>query len=147
LGIIFLALGIFLLLLEVFQPGFGLFGFLGIISLLFGVFTFQGEPFLSPQIFEAVTMIVFGAIVGIGILFIIIGRGVVKTLRTKPKTGPEALIGLEAEVIKELNPIGQVKLREEIWQAESINGETIPEKSKVKILKVEGNTLFVEKMK
>ena len=92
-------------------------------------------------------MIVFGAIVGIGILFIIIGRGVVKTFRTKPKTGPEALIGLEAEVIKELNPIGQVKLREEIWQAESINGETIPEKSKVKILKVEGNTLFVEKMK
>ena len=113
-------------------------------SQLLGVFTFQAEPFLSPQIFEAVTMIVFGAIVGIGILFIIIGRGVVKTLRTKPKTGPEALIGLEAEVIKELNPIGQVILRQEIWQAENIRGETIPEKTKVKILKVEGNTLFVE---
>jgi len=145
LGIIFLVLGIFLLLLEVFQPGFGIFGFLGIISLLFGIFAFQGEPFLSPQIFDAMTMIVFGAIIGIGILFIIIGRGVVKTFRTKPKTGPEALIGLEAEVIKELNPIGQVNLRGEIWQAESISGETIPEKSKVKIIKVEGNTLFVEK--
>ena len=144
LGIIFLALGIFLLLLEVFQPGFGIFGFLGMVSLLFGVFTFQAEPFLSPQIFEAVTMIVFGAIVGIGILFIIIGRGVVKTLRTKPKTGPEALIGLEAEVIETLKPIGRVKIREETWQAESIRGETISEKSRVKILKVEGNTLFVE---
>jgi len=116
---------------------------LGIISLLFGVFTFQAEPFLSPQIFEAMTMIVFGAMVGIGILFIIIGRGVVKTLKTKPKTGPEALIGLEVEVVKELNPIGQAILRNEIWQAESISGETIPEKSKVKIVKIEGNTLFV----
>jgi membrane-bound serine protease (ClpP class) len=147
LGIIFLGLGIFLLLLEVFQPGFGIFGFLGIISLLFGIFTFQAEPFLSPQIFTAVTMIVFGAVLGIGILFIIIGRGVVKTFRTKPKTGPEALIGLEVEVIKELNPIGQVKLREEIWQAESITGEIIPKGSRVKIIKIEGNTLFVEKMK
>jgi len=143
-GILLILLGLFLLIMEIFQPGFGIFGFLGIISLLFGIFTFQAEPFLSPQIFEAVTMIVFGAIVGIGILFIIIGRGVVKTLRTKPKTGPEALIGLEAEVIKELNPIGQVILRQEIWQAENIRGETIPEKTKVKILKVEGNTLFVE---
>ena len=146
LGIIFLLLGIFLLLMEVFEPGFGVFGILGIISLLFGIFTLEGEPFLSPQIFEAVTMIVFGAIVGIGILFIVISRGVVKTFRTKPKTGPEALIGLEAEVIKELNPIGQVKLREEIWQAESLSGEIIPEKSKVKIVKIEGNTLFVEKI-
>lgn len=146
LGIIFLVLGMFLLLLEIFEPGFGVFGFLGIISIIFGIFTFQGEPFLSPQIFEAVTMFVLGAVLGIAILFIIIGRGVIKVFKTKPKTGPEALIGLEAKVIKELNPIGQVMLRNEIWQAESITGETIPEKTKVKILKVEGNTLFVEKL-
>ncbi|MDP1538486.1 MAG: NfeD family protein [bacterium] len=146
LGIIFLLLGIFLLLLEVFEPGFGVFGFLGIVSIVFGIFTLEGEPFLSPQIFEAATMTVLGAVLGIGILFIIIGRGVVKTFKTRPKTGSEALIGLEAEVIKELNPIGQVRLRGEIWQAESITGETIPEKTKVKIIKIEGNTLFVEKL-
>ncbi len=91
-------------------------------------------------------MMVLGALLSIGILFIIISRGVVKDLRTKPKTGPEALIGLEAEIIKELNPLGQVILKNEIWQAQSINGGTIPEKSKVKIIKVEGNTLFVEKL-
>ncbi len=90
-------------------------------------------------------MMVLGALLSIGILFVIISREVVKDLRTKPKTGPEALIGLEAEVIKELNPIGQVMLRNEIWQAESADGKTIPEKSKVKIVKIEGNTLFVEK--
>ena len=146
-GILLILLGLFLLIMEIFQPGFGIFGGLGIVSLLLGIFTFEAEPFLSPQIFEAMTMVVFGAIIGIGILFIIIGRGVVKTFRTKPKTGPEALIGLEAEVIKELNPTGQVKLRGEIWQAESLSGETIPEKSKVKIVKVEGNTLYVKESK
>lgn len=145
LGIIFLVLGIFLLFLEIFQPGFGVFGFLGIVSLVFGVFTMEGEPFLRPEIFDAVTMIVLGALVGIGILFIIIGRGVVKVFKTKPKTGVEALIGLEGEVIKELNPIGRVILRQETWQAESLDGKTIPEKSRVKIREVRGNTLFVEK--
>jgi len=146
LGIIFLVLGMFLLLLEIFEPGFGIFGFLGITSLVFGIFTLEGEPFLSPQIFEAVTMFVLGAVLGIGILFIIIGRGVIKIFKTKPKTGVEALIGLEAEVSKELNPIGQVMLRNEIWQAESITGKIISEGSRVKIIKIEGNTLFVEKL-
>ena len=144
LGIIFLALGIFLLLLEVFQPGFGIFGFLGIISLLFGVFTFQAEPFLSPEIFETMTMIVLGAILGIGILFIIIGRGVVKSLREKPKVGPEALIGEVALVRKTLAPAGQVEVKGEIWPARSLNGKTIPKKSKVEIVKIEGNTLLVK---
>ncbi|MBZ1345397.1 MAG: NfeD family protein [Candidatus Nealsonbacteria bacterium] len=144
-GILLILLGLFLLIMEIFQPGFGIFGGLGIIFLLLGVFTFEAEPFLSPQIFDATTMMVLGALLSIGILFVIISREVVKDLRTKPKTGPEALIGLEAEVIKELNPIGQVMLRNEIWQAESADGKTIPEKSKVKIVKIEGNTLFVEK--
>ncbi|MBU4299548.1 ATP-dependent Clp protease proteolytic subunit [Patescibacteria group bacterium] len=146
LGIIFLALGIFLLLLEVFQPGFGIFGFLGIVSLLFGVFAFQGEPFLSHQIFEAATMLVLGAVLGIGIFFIIISRGVAKTLKTKPKTGPEALIGLEVEVIEEIKPRGRVKIKEETWSAEKSNGETIPKRTKVEIIKVEGNTLVVKKI-
>jgi len=138
-----LVLGIFLLFLEVFEPGFGIFGFFGIASLVLGVFTLEGEPFLSPEIFEATTMIVLGALTGLGILFIIIGRGAVKALKAKPKTGSEVLIGREAKVIKELNPIGQVMLRSEIWQAKSIDGKTIPEKTEVKIIKVEGNTLFV----
>jgi len=146
-GILLILLGLFLLILEVFQPGFGIFGGLGIVSLFLGIFTFEAEPFFSPRIFEAMTMIVLGAVVSIAILFVIIGRGVVKTLKEKPKTGPEALIGLTAEVIKELNPIGQVRIRGEIWPAESINGKTVPEKSKVKVKEVKGNTLFVEKLK
>lgn len=147
LGIGLILLGLFLLMLEIFEPGFGIFGITGAIAILMGIFTFEAEPLLAPRFFEAMTMIVIGAALAICILFVIIGKAVAKSLKAKPKTGPESLIGLEAEVIKELNPIGQVKLREEIWQAESITSETIPEKSRVKILKVEGNTLFVKRLK
>jgi membrane-bound serine protease (ClpP class) len=146
LGIGLILLGLFLLMMEIFEPGFGIFAIGGTIAILLGIFTFEAEPFFSPRFFDAITMFVIGAALAICILFVIIGRGVAKALKSKPKTGSEALIGLEAEVIKELNPIGQVKLREEIWQAESLSGKTILKRQKVKIIKIEGNTLFVKEL-
>jgi len=145
-GIILILFGLFLLILEVFEPGFGVFGGLGIVSLALGIFVFEAEPFLFPGIFETMTMVVLGAVLSIAVLFIIITRGTVKALKTKPQTGSEALIGLEAEVIKDLNPTGQVKIKEEIWSAKSENLQLIPKGEKVKIFKVEGNTLLVQKL-
>lgn len=145
-AIALILLGISLLIVEIFQPGFGIFGGLGIISLILGIFTFEAEPFFSPRIFEAMTMVVLGAVISIAILFVIIGRGVVKSLKEKPKTGPETLIDKIGEVIKTLDPAGQVELKGEIWLARSIDGEKIPKGVKIKIIKVEGNTLFVEKL-
>jgi membrane-bound serine protease (ClpP class) len=144
LGIGLILLGLFLLMLEVFEPGFGIFGIAGTIAILLGIFTFEAEPFFAPGFFNAMTMIIIGAALAICILFVIIGRGVAKTLKTKPKTGPEVLIGLEAEVIKTLDPYGQVKIKEEIWSAQSFDGKTIPKKAKVEIVKIEGNTLYVK---
>jgi len=143
-GIALLLIGLFLLMAEIFQPGFGVFGILGMISLILGIFTFEAEPFFSPKIFEAMTMVVLGAIISICILFVIIGRGVIKSLKEKPKTGPEALIGEVAEVIKTLDPIGQVEVKGEIWSAKSIDGKTISKGIKVEIVKIEGNTLMVK---
>jgi len=143
-GILLILLGLFLLIMEVFQPGFGIFGGLGIISLILGIFTFEAEPFLAPGFFDAITMVVLGALLSICLLFVIIGRGVVKTLREKPKTGPEALIGEIGEVIKTLDPIGQIEVKNEIWPARSIDEKTIPKGIKVEIMKVEGNTLLVK---
>ena len=142
--------GTFILLAADFaivHPGFGIFGTFGIISLILGIFTFEAEPFFSPKIFEAMTMVVFGAVIAICILFIIIGRGVIKSLREKPKAGSEALIGEIALVIKTLDPAGQVEVKGEIWPARSLDGKTILKGTKVEIVKVEGNTLYVKESK
>ncbi len=147
LGIGLILLGLFLLMMEIFiEPGFGIFGIGGAIAIVLGIFTFEAEPFLTHGFFEAMKMVVIGAVLSICILFVIIGRGVAKTLRVKPKTGPEALIGLQAEVVKILNPLGQVKIKGEIWSAESFDKKIIPKKLKVEIVKVEGNTLIVKKI-
>jgi len=143
-GIALILLGIFLLMIEIFQPGFGIFAVLGIISLIIGIFSFGTEPFLSSKIFESLTMIVFGALIFLVILFIIIGKKILKTLKEKPKTGPEALIGELGRVIKILDPIGQVELKNEIWSAKGIDKKRIQEGEIIEVVQVEGNTLLVK---
>jgi len=144
LGIIFIALGALLLFFEIIDPGFGIFGFLGIAALIFGIFVLEGEPSLQTGYFHGATTMVLGALAGLLILFIFITRGVSKVFGSKPKTGLESLIGSEAEVVEELKPAGRVRVREESWRAESLEGKNIPERAKVRIIKAEGSTLFVK---
>ena len=92
-------------------------------------------------------MVILGAAVSIAILFVIIGRGVVKSLKEKPKTGPEALMGKIGEVIDELSPFGRVRINHETWLSKSLDEGIIPKESKVEIIKIEGNTLLVKKLK
>ncbi|USS39817.1 NfeD family protein [Thermococcus aggregans] len=60
------------------------------------------------------------------------------------EVGPEALIGKEVVVVEELNPKGIVKVGNELWIAECING-TARRGEKVKIIEVKGTKLLVER--
>lgn len=52
-----------------------------------------------------------------------------RTLGWNKKTGVEALVGMRAEVVRECDPSGQVRVRGELWQADSASpahvGETV----------------------
>ena len=147
LGIGLLLFGIFLLMIEIFvEPGFGILGIAGTIAIILGIFTFEAEPFFAPDLFDMMTMMVMGAGLTLCILFIIIGRKTFKAFKIKPKTGSESLIGFNVEVIKELNPRGLVEVDQEIWSAKNLDGEVIKKGEKVKIIKIEGNTVFVKKV-
>ncbi len=147
LGVVFLLLGILLLAIEFFgDPGFGITGILGVISLGLGVFTFGAEPLLAPGIFDFATLLALGVLISLLILFLIVGRGAIKAIKSPIAFGPEAIIGKEGEVIEEINPQGRVKVKGEDWSAKSAQGEVIKEGSKVKVIKIEGNTLTVTKV-
>ncbi len=145
LGIGLLLLGLLLLMMEVFiEPGFGIFGISGTIIIVIGIFTFGAEPFLFIELWDPVKMVILGAALAICVFFVILGRGVSKSVKNKSVTGSESLIGLRVEVIKELNPYGQVKVGWEVWSAKTLDQEIISKKKKVEIIKVEGNTLIVK---
>jgi len=48
---------------------------------------------------------------------------------------------------KTLDPAGQVEVKGEIWPARSLDGKIILKGTKVEIVKVEGNTLYVKESK
>ena len=145
LGATLLLFGITLIILEIFAvPGFGVFGIAGTAAFLFGILTFAQEPFL-PNVFTQTTFwLVMGMALGISVFFIVLSRLSLKTLRAKAKAGPEALIGKTAVVIETLNPYGRVRIESEDWAANNISDKEIIEVGKkVKIIKIQGNTIYV----
>ena len=61
--------------------------------------------------------------------------------RWKPKTGAEAMIGREAEVVSPCRPLGQVRVHGELWQASCAEGADPGER--VRIDRIDGLTLIV----
>ncbi len=73
-----------------------------------------------------------------------------KFVDVKPtKTNAYSIIGQKALVIKEINShsVGQIKIKGEVWSAESENDETIKEGSEVEILQIKGVKAIVKPIK
>jgi membrane protein implicated in regulation of membrane protease activity len=83
-------------------------------------------------------ILIVGVILEVG--EVIWGRRLAR--RWKAKTGPQTLIGMEAEVVSPLRPAGQVRVNGEIWAARSATGADPGDTVVVKA--VDGLTLAVE---
>jgi membrane protein implicated in regulation of membrane protease activity len=59
-------------------------------------------------------------------------------------TGPEAMIGRSGELVGTCAPTGYVRIRGELWQAESIDGSTLPAGQTVTVRRLNGLILLVE---
>jgi len=66
-----------------------------------------------------------------------------RLLRYRVRTGPEALAGMTAEVVEDLDPQGRVRLRGELWNASSPSPVRAGER--VVVRRIEGLRLEVER--
>jgi membrane protein implicated in regulation of membrane protease activity len=62
--------------------------------------------------------------------------------RWRPKTGAEAMVGMRAEVVAPLHPIGQVHVNGELWEARSTADVDVG--ATVVVRAIDGLTLVVE---
>jgi membrane-bound serine protease (ClpP class) len=145
LGVALLVLGAAFLIAELFFPGIGIFGVLGVISLTAGIIFFGHEPLASPMFQNAITYFAIGLGIGFAVFFVIVGRLTAKSLAAKPMSGLEALVGQEGVVLNELAPYGRIKIDTQNWRAKNISDEVVPVGDKVEITGFSGNTLFVRK--
>ncbi len=59
------------------------------------------------------------------------------------RTGAEPLIGRTGIAVEELNPVGYVRVRGELWRAEAAGG-AVPAGAPVTVVSTDGMTLVVE---
>ncbi len=143
-GLLLVAIGFVLLILDVRLPSHGVLTVGALIALVLGSLLFFndtgniGAPTLSPLVL-AVMMVVVAAIAGVVLL------GVIRARRLPVTTGAEGLIGKVATVTVPLAPSGRVNLLGENWSAKNLVEPDVPIEvgQKVRVVEIKGLTLYV----
>ncbi|HHY13572.1 MAG TPA: nodulation protein NfeD, partial [Thermoanaerobacterales bacterium] len=154
-AIVFFLLGIILLTVEAFIPGFGIFGFLGIFGIIASIVT------SSPDFYQAISTIVISFVATIIILIItfkyiskieIFSKFILNETQEENlgyKSSEEKLnelLGRTGKSITPLRPSGIITIDDNRIDALT-RGEFIKAEEKVKIIKVEGRKVIVEPKK
>ncbi|HIH37125.1 MAG TPA: nodulation protein NfeD [Methanocellales archaeon] len=143
-GIILIIAAVTLFIAEMLTPTYGILTFGGVICLILGALMLPQEPLLSEEWFRTFRLIVIGIAIASAAFFIFGISAVIRTRRTKPTTGSEGLIGLTCEAYSDIDPVGIVKIKGEIWRAES--KDRIKKGEKAKIVERRGLTLILGKV-
>lgn len=144
-------LGLFLLILEIFVPGFGVSGGLGIVLLLVGIFMTAQTPF------EAFLMILILILLVAVLLFIILRSAkkgklskklILKSASKREEgftstTDTSALIGKEGVALTLLRPAGTGEFENKRIDVVS-EGDFIEPGTKIKIITTEGRRIVVK---
>ena len=143
-GVLLIALAFGLFFLDLFVTSFGSLLIGGLAAFIVGSYLLIDdnvpgyETVSRPVIWTSAALILVSALV--------IGSFVLRTLRSKPRTGKNVLIGQLAVVRKALTPAGMVYIDGEYWSAVADgldDGASIPVGSYVEVSEVEGLKLRV----
>lgn len=83
----------------------------------------------------------------VGALVLMVHIAVIPSFHRKQVTGREGMIGLQGTVIASLTPVGAVMVNGERWKAKSVDGDNIEVGEDVEIVRMEGLTLKVDRLK
>jgi membrane-bound serine protease (ClpP class) len=143
-GILLMALGLLLFILEFKVHTFGLLTLSGTASILFGALMLFRNSGGGLEVSMSAVIGTVGIMLAVlfGLFYV-----VRQALRGRAKAGSEALAGARAEVVKALVPRGTVSLNSELWRAESVEEGEIPAGAPVVVVSCEGLTLKVRRAK
>jgi membrane-bound serine protease (ClpP class) len=140
-GLALIIFAIVLFLLEIKIVSHGMLAIGGVISMFLGsMMLIRADSFMY---FAAISksVIITAVLITASFFLFVIGAGL-RAQRAKPVTGMEGMIDETGEVLMQLNPIGTILVRGEIWQAESVSG-TIHKGEKVRVLSMKDLKLTV----
>jgi len=141
-GILMIIFGVILFIAEIKVMSHGMLTVGGVISLIMGSLLLFDTT--EPALRLSLQVLIPAVLVASGFFIVVIWLAVKAQFR-KHFTGAEAMIGSEAEVVKDIADEGEVFLIGEYWKATS--EKPIKKGAKVKVIKVEGLSLTVEEIK
>jgi membrane-bound serine protease (ClpP class) len=140
-GLALLILGVALMVAEAFMPSFGILGLGGIVAFALGAL-FLFDPDQSDIPIQASWQVVAG-LTAVSAAFFLGVLGLAMRARHRPvMTGSEEMIGSTGEVVHWADGTGRVRVRGEIWAAES--GAMLARGQKVRVVGRTGLTLAIE---
>ncbi len=145
-GLALLGVGILLIVLDIFTPTDGILTVGGVIALLIGSFALFDIP--DP----AMALSWWNILAAVGTLTLVSVFVIGKSIAIQKKavvTGPSGMVGAIGVVRKELNPVGIILVKGELWKAEidmsDPSDKPIRKDERVEIERVEGNKLIVQR--
>jgi membrane-bound serine protease (ClpP class) len=141
-GILLVVTGLVLFLLETHITSFGLLTIAGIAATVLGVIMLFDSPI--PALRVSLPLVLPLVILSSILCAVAVGLSV-KTLRTRPSTGREGMLGLRGRVRTALAPEGQVEVHGELWSAVGEQGE-IAVGETVEVVAIEGLRLSVRRV-
>ena len=141
-GVLLIGFGLVLLIADIFVASLGILTVGGLTSFVIGSYLLFGDS--APPGYEISPVAIWG-VTGILVLsFALLGSAVVRTQFRKPATGRGGLIGEAGTVRQALDPLGQVYVHGELWQARAVDNRHLPAGTAVKIVTIDGLTATVQ---
>jgi membrane-bound serine protease (ClpP class) len=147
-GLLLIALGLVLVLLETQVTSHGLLAIAAVICVALGAAALYTEPGTPTAPDVAVALPVIVTVVGLTAAFAALIT--VATLRTRhaPQSpvlvGSLQIAGRDGKVARPIDPVGSVLAVGEEWTARSASGRAIPRGTPVRVVRQDGLTLYVE---
>ncbi len=142
-GLALILFAIILFIAEIKVTSYGMLSVAAVISLLLGsMMLIRSDSALE---FLELSWSVIISVVALSLIFFtfVIGFGV-RTLRQKPVSGVEGMIGEIGETLGAVSSQGRVRIHGEIWNART-SGDRLPSGVRVRVVRVESLTLVVER--
>ena len=141
IGITLIVLALILYVAEVKITSHGLLGVFGTIALIMGGLFLFNSPSGAVRVGWPILLIV--AIVAF-LFFAVVVRKIAMAMHRPHATGLNSIVGATGVVRTPLAPLGQVKVRGELWKAKAEKGELLRDEP-IEVVSIEGLTLVVKR--
>ncbi|MHA1648575.1 MAG: NfeD family protein [Candidatus Helarchaeota archaeon] len=94
--------------------------------------------------YPSLTLYIILGAVGVTVVYLIVKYRIYRPIiEHRPMDPQDEIVGKTGVAVTDLNPRGQVKIRNEVWSAQSASG-FIPSGTKIQVIKMEGILLIVK---